>query len=119
MRILLSLGIKFYQKFLSPHKGFRCAHLAFEKKGLSCSEAIRRIIMDKGLFGGWGDIRKRLDGCSDAADKLKKDKKRKNSKCGSCDTRDMDRCSDGIYCMPLLPKNKGCGDSCDFGSCDL
>lgn len=36
-------GITLYQRWLSPHKGFRCAHAALYG-GLFCSGAIARII---------------------------------------------------------------------------
>lgn len=41
-------GIALYQRWLSPHKGFRCAHAALYG-GLSCSGAIARIIEQDGL----------------------------------------------------------------------
>lgn len=41
-------GITLYQRWLSPHKGFRCAHAAFYG-GASCSAAIARIIEQDGL----------------------------------------------------------------------
>ncbi|CAM4384906.1 membrane protein insertion efficiency factor YidD [Deinococcus marmoris] len=41
-------GIVLYQRWLSPLKGFRCAHAAFYG-GESCSVAIARIIGEQGL----------------------------------------------------------------------
>lgn len=41
-------GIALYQRWLSPHKGFRCAHAALYG-GLSCSGAIARIIEQERL----------------------------------------------------------------------
>lgn len=41
--------ISMYQRYLSPHKGYTCAHLV-DQGGLSCSAAIRRIIAERGLI---------------------------------------------------------------------
>ncbi len=41
-------GIALYQRWLSPHKGFRCAHAAFYG-GASCSSAIAQAIRTEGL----------------------------------------------------------------------
>nr|WP_317641559.1 membrane protein insertion efficiency factor YidD [Deinococcus sp. ZS9-10] len=41
-------GIALYQRWLSPHKGFRCAHAAFYG-GASCSAALAHAIREEGL----------------------------------------------------------------------
>lgn len=41
-------GIALYQRWLSLHKRFRCAHAAFYG-GMSCSAAIARIIEQDGI----------------------------------------------------------------------
>ena len=41
-------GIALYQRWLSPRKGFRCAHAAFHG-GASCSAAIAQTIRHEGL----------------------------------------------------------------------
>lgn len=41
-------GIALYRRWLSPLKGFRCAHAAAHG-GASCSVAIARIIREEGL----------------------------------------------------------------------
>ncbi|PNY80189.1 membrane protein insertion efficiency factor YidD [Deinococcus koreensis] len=40
-----------YQRSLSPHKGFRCAHAALHG-GPSCSAQVARIVRQQGLVGG-------------------------------------------------------------------
>ena len=40
-------AIAFYQKRISPHKGFRCAHAALHG-GLSCSEFGRQVLQRYG-----------------------------------------------------------------------
>lgn len=48
MTTLALLFIRFYQRFISPRKGFRCAHAAFFG-GASCSGAIYNLILERGL----------------------------------------------------------------------
>ena len=55
-------GIALYQRWLSPHKGFRCAHAAFYG-GESCSAAIARTIRKRGLVGSGPAIAARFAAC--------------------------------------------------------
>ncbi|MFN4251393.1 membrane protein insertion efficiency factor YidD, partial [Deinococcus sp.] len=62
----LALGsIDLYQRWLSPLKGFRCAHAALFG-GESCSAAVRRLVSEQGLLGGRGDIAARFQTCRQA-----------------------------------------------------
>lgn len=54
--------IRSYQRHLSPHKGFRCAHAAVHG-GESCSAAVRRLVQEDGLRAGWGRITARFVAC--------------------------------------------------------
>lgn len=56
-------GIALYQRWLSPHKGFRCAHAAFYG-GASCSAAIAQTIRAEGL--SLANITARLAACRQA-----------------------------------------------------
>lgn len=62
MKTVLITLIHLYQRFLSPHKGFKCAHHALHKSG-SCSDAVIDIIQDQGLWQGRADIRQRFKSC--------------------------------------------------------
>jgi putative component of membrane protein insertase Oxa1/YidC/SpoIIIJ protein YidD len=62
--------IAFYQRRLSPHKGFRCAFHA-RRGGRSCSEYGKRIILESGLVAGVTLIVQRLEECSAAARELR------------------------------------------------
>ncbi|MFC4639561.1 membrane protein insertion efficiency factor YidD [Deinococcus hohokamensis] len=62
--------IRFYQRALSPHKGFRCAHAALHG-GESCSAAVARIIRQEGLREGRGHIAARFVACRAAHDALR------------------------------------------------
>lgn len=94
LRFLSIGGIKLYQKFISPRKGFGCAY-RIKHGGTGCSGAIIKIIEENSVFEWRKLIRERFDNCTKAAQELKKEK---NKKCKKC-------------------KNIG-GDACDFG-CDV
>ena len=55
-------GIRWYQRRLSPYKGFRCAHAAVSG-GPSCSTAILEIVRAQGLVGGWPQVVTRFADC--------------------------------------------------------
>ncbi|GGL14024.1 membrane protein insertion efficiency factor YidD [Deinococcus radiotolerans] len=58
-------SIDVYQRWLSPLKGFRCAHAALFG-GESCSAAVQRIIREQGLTGGRAAITARFQTCQQA-----------------------------------------------------
>lgn len=58
-------GIALYQRWLSPHKGFCCAHAALYG-GQSCSAAIAGIIRARGLAAGAPGIAARFAACRQA-----------------------------------------------------
>ncbi len=59
------LAIEGYQRFVSPYKGFRCAHGVLY--GTSCSQFGKQAIRDYGLVGGLILLRQQFGDCSDAA----------------------------------------------------
>ena len=54
--------ITLYQSFISPYKGFNCAHNARYKSG-SCSNAVKDLIANKGLIQALPLIRLRFREC--------------------------------------------------------
>ncbi len=58
--------IGIYQKHISPYKGFRCAQRV-RHGGLSCSEAVRVILLEDGLWCGRSRIRQRFQECRAAS----------------------------------------------------
>lgn len=59
-----------YQKWISPRKGFSCAHrVAYG--GTGCSGYAKHRIAEVGLFPAIGDIRERFRACARAADELR------------------------------------------------
>src|SRR5688572_8983793 len=118
-------AIGFYQQFISPYKGFRCAHRVKHGR-MSCSQFARRLIEKVGLLRFAPIFRKRLRRCGDAAAALKsapvisyrakaddddnaeRRSKSKDSACDGCGVvPDVGGCD-----VPSVP------DGCDAGSCD-
>ena len=59
---LASVAISGYQRYVSPYKGFRCAHCVLHK-GRSCSEAVKRLIRKHGLIAAIPHVRGRFAEC--------------------------------------------------------
>ena len=59
-------AISAYQRFISPYKGFRCAHHACTG-GMTCSNYGRFALRQYGFFGALPRIRERLVQCSEYA----------------------------------------------------
>jgi putative component of membrane protein insertase Oxa1/YidC/SpoIIIJ protein YidD len=105
------LLIVFYQKFISPYKGFRCAYAVLHG-GDSCSEAVKNIVRAQGLFGGYRDIRARFQACKDANETLIRNGQRRRGR------NDCDECPDcDCDCSDVCRFNKN--DACETISCEL
>jgi putative component of membrane protein insertase Oxa1/YidC/SpoIIIJ protein YidD len=95
-------SIQFYQRFISPYKGFRCAHATLHK-GDSCSQAIKKIILEQGVWNSKTLIKARFAQCRLAAQTLQlarledsyTKRERKQRRCGyttqdcGCDIADL------------------------------
>ena len=113
--LLANLAIGGYQRYLSPYKGFRCAHCVLHR-GLSCSEAVKRLIQTHGVFAAWPHVRERFAQCRAAAQTLRaqalaaviaaqaQDERKDKKKGDGCDVGD---------CIP----DPGCDLPCDL-PCD-
>lgn len=86
--------ITVYQRYLSPHKGYCCAHASLHQ-GDSCSQAVKAIIKQHGIWRGRQLIRQRFAACQAAYQQLQEDsyqrKQRKKAEkdnatecCGDC-----------------------------------
>lgn len=60
-----TVAITGYQKYLSPHKGFSCAHRVLYG-GESCSQYIKRVIAEEGLSVALDKSRQRFQACKQA-----------------------------------------------------
>lgn len=58
-----------YQRRLSPHKGFTCAHLVAHG-GVSCSAAVRRLLAQRGAVRAVVPTVARFVACAQAASLL-------------------------------------------------
>ena len=67
---LALLAIRGYQRWLSPLKGFRCAHAVLHG-GSGCSGYAMQEIRLRGLIGALGAIRRRFSDCRAAFEALK------------------------------------------------
>jgi putative component of membrane protein insertase Oxa1/YidC/SpoIIIJ protein YidD len=59
---LAAAAIRGYQRWISPYKGFRCAHRALHG-GHSCSEFARLAILEYGITQAWPGIRQQFREC--------------------------------------------------------
>jgi len=62
MKQICLLLIEFYQRIISPRKGFKCAHHALHR-GPTCSNAVKSLIEEHGLIGAWPQIKARFKAC--------------------------------------------------------
>ncbi len=76
MRILAIWSIRGYQKFLSPHKGFKCAHASFYG-GKSCSSAVLEFFESRPFLEIPSNISKRFLECKEASIEINGGKRRK------------------------------------------
>jgi putative component of membrane protein insertase Oxa1/YidC/SpoIIIJ protein YidD len=63
------LAIDGYQRFVSPYKGYSCAHGVFHG-GLSCSEYGKQVIDQEGVLAGLVLLQQRFRDCSRASQML-------------------------------------------------
>ncbi len=58
--------IDMYQRFVSPHKRFHCAHHQLHHKD-TCSNAVKQLIAKHGPLSAWPKIRQRFADCRSAS----------------------------------------------------
>ena len=116
LRRLALAAIGFYQRFLSPYKGFRCAY-GQHTGHASCSALGYRAVRRYGIFTGLGLIRRRTYLCGVAHRRYSH-----NAPTGFRFQRGF--CDPGcdLGCdMPgadLIPDVSDATSCCDVGSCD-
>ena len=107
-------AIQFYQKFISPKKGFRCAYGVLNNTH-GCSGSVKAIIESKGLINGFSDIKGQFSACKQASEELKqRKKKKKNDEGGVC--LEPCTCSAADCAIPSPGKLDAC-DCLDAASC--
>ncbi|WP_084722232.1 membrane protein insertion efficiency factor YidD [Photobacterium aquae] len=112
MRRAVVVLIRFYQRYISPYKGYRCAH-AYYRQGDSCSEAIRKLVIEHGVVKSLPLARKRFQDCrtvyliESQNDRKEKRKRRWRNCLETCDCYcqpDVIDCIPTNYCdSPTIP----------------
>jgi uncharacterized protein len=96
--------ISFYQRRISPYKGYRCAHGAYHD-GPSCSEFAKQTVAEKGLYAAILLMRERFALCHRAHAALQLQSARvlagEKSKDSSPRTKQGDACAN-VCTMPCL-----------------
>jgi putative component of membrane protein insertase Oxa1/YidC/SpoIIIJ protein YidD len=138
--------IELYQRYLSPYKGFRCAHRARKTcRTSSCSQFAKRAIARVGVIAGLPLIGRRFERCKQSArvldyepqtDRRKQEQRNVLEGCDPGSACDADGCflaGDALQGLPdacsglhHAPHNCGaadgladaCGSAADFGACD-
>lgn len=80
MRKLIILFINLYQKYLSPRKGYVCAHRYYHGSD-SCSEYTKKCVSEFGVIKSIPLFFDRIDECKKTYTEHKKDQ---NTKSGGC-----------------------------------
>ena len=126
-------AIDVYQQFLSPYKGFRCAHRVRHGR-LSCSQFAKRLIQKVGLLRFAPLFRRRLERCGKARSARAgmtppvehqrgrdDSRKKRDSVWDGCDPSCDPGCGDAPDISGCAAPDVGAGlDGCDCGGgCDL
>lgn len=114
--------IQIYQRYISPYKGFRCAHsVAYGSP--SCSAAVKQIVLQHGLVAGWPAIRRRFQACRQAARLLNEaagpapdneDKKTPKQSSRRCDNT-LEFCTNATCALPDCVSLAGAGRAAKTG----
>lgn len=107
LRGIVLAAIRAYQRYLSPHKGFRCAYRLHTGRA-SCSTLGYRAVRSRGVFTGLALIRERTSRCGELQRRHRPPSKRPPAgQRGDCD----------LPCDCDLPSGRGLARACDFLSC--
>ncbi len=108
-RIAVRCIVETYQRFISPYKGFNCAHHAIYGEE-TCSNAIKSLVSEHGLVAAWPKIVARFAACRAAANLAQLQLKLPKSDLG-CDIG----CDPGIAdCGSGVSKTTVCIAPCDL-----
>jgi putative component of membrane protein insertase Oxa1/YidC/SpoIIIJ protein YidD len=94
-------SIDFYQKYISPRKGYKCAYGALYNEK-SCSSYCKNEIISKGLIKGIKSTFVRFKECKLAAHSIKKKREEMKVKANNSYTNVKNECSSLDTCDKLL-----------------
>ncbi len=109
----LAIGcIKFYQKFISPYKGYSCSY-RIRHKGDSCSTIVKNLIWEKGFFAAKPYIKHQFAQCKQAGEELRQQSKDWNNDCQAKRKKCVRFCCWGRsnnsgYCLPVICLPSSC-----------
>lgn len=117
--------ISFYQKYLSPYKGYRCAYACLYGKA-SCATFGKQSIQKYGIIKGVKQLHRRLLACREAMYLLEKDYDRNEKDEGEKKPRQCRKtdCLEGgcHSCQPTLHcaswEKEPCLNRCQTGACN-
>ncbi len=66
----VAIAITGYQKYISPYKGFCCAHRV-KHGGMSCSEYVKQALLHHGIWPAIPVVKQRFQACKLAASALR------------------------------------------------
>jgi len=92
-----------YQQFISPRKGYRCAHSVVHG-GTGCSGYAKRRIRDVGLLSAIPDVRQRFKDCSATARNV--NERRRSD--GTRSNRRRSKENPLLACMDICESCDGC-----------
>ncbi|MGC4077928.1 MAG: membrane protein insertion efficiency factor YidD [Rubrivivax sp.] len=117
MRRVVLAAIRFYQRHLSPHKGFCCAYRHHTGRA-SCSALGYRAVRRYGVFTGLGLTRQRTRLCGVVHRRHQPALRRLHAERGVCDLP-CDLPCDGGHGLGGcdLPDTRTLGRACDYLSC--
>lgn len=102
VKTVIAFMISLYQKYISPRKGFRCAHASYHG-GLSCSQAVKAIINKHGVWSGLFYSGQRFRDCRRAAIYLRSEREmKKKEEPGGCQEA-CDLGLDACDCASAIP----------------
>lgn len=118
-------GIDLYRRYISPYKGFRCAHNAMHAQG-SCSDYGRVVFAERSLRDGMRLMRLRFQECKAAAmvaasvaqsgptHAQDDDEAKRRKRSSYCDAPSVDCGSASLDCAPPINAIDFCsvGDAC-------
>ena len=116
---LMALCIVGYQRYLSPYKGFSCAHRVLHQRH-SCSEYAKRAIQREGVLRAVPLVRRRFNACALASAQLQQDREeRAKRQTGlDCEPCDASCCDLGTQIACASPDLLGSVDCAHLGACD-
>ncbi|MBN3881981.1 MULTISPECIES: membrane protein insertion efficiency factor YidD [unclassified Nostoc] len=116
-RQVSTAAITGYQKHISPHKGFACAHRILYG-GESCSQYIKRVVAKEGLKAAFVNSRERFQACKQANQILRSQTENsEESTDGEADTQQGQQASGKVAQKSsfISSDNTNCFDCADLG----